>query len=150
MSLSHAARTVVPPGTPTGILRAQLARKTGCNLETIRYYEKVGLLPAPPRSTNGYRVYPPDLVQRLQFILRARDLGFGMEEIHSLLCLTDTGTQTCAEVMEQTEQHLADVRRKIADLQRIEATLADSLSKCSGGTAPDCPILDALQCGGTS
>lgn len=66
-----------------GILRAQLARKTGCNLETIRYYEKVGLLPGPPRSSNGYRVYSPELVQRLQFILRARDLGYAMDEIRS-------------------------------------------------------------------
>ncbi len=72
-----------------GILRAQLARKTGCNLETIRYYEKVGLLPGPPRSSNGYRVYSPELVQRLQFILRARDLGYAMDEIRSLLSLTD-------------------------------------------------------------
>ena len=63
----------------TGLLRAQLAKLTGCNLETIRYYEKVGLLPGPPRSSNGYRVYSPELVQRLQFILRARDLGYAMD-----------------------------------------------------------------------
>lgn len=130
----------------TGLLRAQLAHRTGCNLETIRYYEKVGLLPNPPRRANGYRVYPPDLVQRLQFILRARDLGFAMDEIRSLLSLTDAGTQTCAEVMARTERHLADVRRKIADLQRIAATLAQTLTHCSGDAAPDCPILDALQC----
>ena len=86
-----------------GILRAQLAEKTGCNLETIRYYEKVGLLPPPPRSTNGYRVYSPELVQRLQFILRARELGYAMEEIRSLLSLTDAGTQTCGEVMMRTQ-----------------------------------------------
>ena len=83
----------------TGLLRAQLAKLTGCNLETIRYYEKVGLLPGPPRSSNGYRVYSPELVQRLQFILRARDLGYAMDEIRSLLSLTDTGAQTCAEVL---------------------------------------------------
>lgn len=130
----------------TGILRAQLARLTGCNLETIRYYEKVGLLSDPPRSANGYRVYPPDLVQRLQFIMRARDLGFAVEEIRSLLSLTDAGQQTCAEVMARTQDHLADVRRKMADLQRIEATLMTSLAQCSGDTAPDCPILDALNC----
>ena len=76
----------------TGLLRAQLAKLTGCNLETIRYYEKVGLLPPPPRSANGYRVYSPELTQRLQFILRARDIGFSMEETRSLLALTDTGT----------------------------------------------------------
>lgn len=132
-----------------GLLRAQLARKTGCNLETIRYYEKVGLLPAPPRSANGYRVYSPDLVQRLQFIMCARDLGFAMEEIRSLLSLTDSGEQTCAEVMARTQVHLIDVRCKISDLKRIEATLSDYLAKCSGEAAPDCPIIDALS-GGVS
>ena len=98
-----------------GILRAQLARKTGCNLETIRYYEKVGLLPGPPRSSNGYRVYSPELVQRLQFILRARDLGYAMDEIRSLLSLTDTGAQTCAEVMARALlQRLAAVRGRLS------------------------------------
>ena len=128
----------------TGMLRAQLARKTGCNLETIRYYEKVGLLPPPPRSGNGYRVYSPDLVRRLQFILRARDLGFAMDEIRSLLSLTDTGAQTCAEVMEKTQSHLDDVRCRIADLQRIERTLARTLIDCSGGNEPECAILNVL------
>lgn len=128
-----------------GILRAQLARKTGCNLETIRYYEKVGLLPAPLRSSNGYRVYSPELVRRLQFILRARDLGFAMDEIRSLLSLTDTGTQTCGEVMMRTRSHLDDVRRRIADLQKIEETLAITLDKCTGDDVPECPVLDTLQ-----
>lgn len=127
-----------------GILRAQLARKTGCNLETIRYYEKVELLPAPPRSSNGYRVYPPELVQRLQFILHARDLGFAMEEVRSLLSLADKGEQTCALVMQKTRIHLEDVRRRIAELQRIEAILAATLAECSGKNVPDCPIIDAL------
>jgi MerR family mercuric resistance operon transcriptional regulator len=129
-----------------GILRAQLALKTGCNLETIRYYEKVGLLPPPPRSANGYRVYSPELVQRLQFILRARELGYAMEEIRSLLALTDTGTQTCGEVMVRTQAHLLDVRRRIADLQKIEAILTATMVKCSGGDAPECPVLEALNC----
>lgn len=129
----------------TGILRAQLARLTECNLETIRYYEKVGLLPPPPRSANGYRVYSPDLVQRLHFILRARDLGFAMEEIRSLLSLTDSGMQTCEEVKARTELHLADVRTRIADLMRIETTLKETIRQCSGGTTRDCAIIEALQ-----
>jgi len=127
-----------------GILRAQLARKTGCNLETIRYYEKVGLLPPPPRSANGYRVYSPELVQRVRFILRARDLGFAMEEIRSLLSLTDEGEQTCAHVMKQAQVHLNDVKQRISDLRRIEQVLARTLAECSGEDVPDCPILDAL------
>jgi len=127
-----------------GILRAQLARETGCNLETIRYYEKVGLLPKAPRSSNGYRVYSPELVQRLQFILGARDLGFAMAEIRSLLSLADKGEQTCAQVMHTTRVHVEDVRRRIAELQRIEAILAETLAECTGRNVPDCPIIDAL------
>lgn len=128
-----------------GILRAQLARKTGCNLETIRYYEKVGLLPDPPRNANGYRVYPPDLVGRLQFVMSARDLGFSMEEIRSLLSLTDTGAQTCAEVMAKTQAHLAVVRCRITDLQKIEQTLSQILTECSGENVPQCAILSVLE-----
>lgn len=127
-----------------GLLRAQLARETGCNLETIRYYEKVGLLPEPARSANGYRVYPPSFVQRLRFVLRARDLGFTLDEIRSLFLLTDTGTQTCAEVMARTQVHLADVREKIGDLRRIEATLVATLGQCSGTDGPECAVLEAL------
>src|SRR3546814_313774 len=119
--------------------------KTQTPLATIPYEEKVGLLPAPPRSANGYRVYPPQLVQRLQFILHARDLGFAMEEIRSLLSLTDTGAQTCAEVMAKTQVHLEDVQRKITDLQRIERTLSRTLAECSGENVPECAILEALQ-----
>ena len=128
----------------TGLLRAQLAKRTGCNLETIRYYEKVELLPPPPRSANGYRIYPPELVQRLEFILRARDLGFTMEEIRSLLTLTDTGMQTCTEVRSKTERHLADVRQRIADLMRIEIELNRLAGLCSGESTPECAILDVL------
>ena len=128
----------------SGILRAQLAKKTGCNLETIRYYEKVALLPEPARSANGYRVYPPELVQRLTFILRARDLGFKLDQIRSLLTLTDTGTQTCAEVLSNTEKHLTDVRERIADLNRIETELNRLVGLCSRESTPECAILDTL------
>ena len=128
-----------------GLLRAQVATLTGCNLETIRYYEKVGLLPAPPRRLNGYRVYPQDLIGRLRFILRARDLGFAMEEIRSLLSLTDRGLETCAEVKAKTEAHVTDVRKRIADLRRMERTLATTLRACSGGTVPECAVLAALK-----
>lgn len=127
-----------------GILRAQVAKKTGCNLETIRYYEKVALLPKPSRSANGYRVYSPELVQRLTFILRARDLGFKLDEIRSLLTLTDTGTQTCSEVLSNTERHLTDVRERIADLIRIETELNRLVGLCSRDSTPECAILDTL------
>lgn len=127
-----------------GLQRGELAERTGCNLETIRYYEKIGMMPDPPRTASGYRVYGEIHVSRLRFILRARELGFAIEEIRGLLDLVDGGTQTCAEVQERTERHLADVRTKIADLKRIEKVLAATAAQCSGDDVPECPILDAL------
>ncbi|PPD15172.1 MAG: MerR family transcriptional regulator [Methylobacterium sp.] len=127
-----------------GLRRAKLAERTGCNLETIRYYEKIGMMRDPPRTASGYRVYDESDVRRLRFILRARELGFAIEEIRGLLELVDGGTQTCAEVKKRTERHLADVRAKIADLQRIERVLATTASQCSGEDVPECPVLDAL------
>lgn len=127
-----------------GLKRGELARRTGCNLETVRYYEKIGLLTEPPRTANGYRIYDDSHVSRLHFILRGRELGFAIEEIRGLLDLVDGGTQTCAEVKARTEHHLADVRAKIADLKHIERVLADTAAQCSGGKAPECPVLEAL------
>lgn len=126
------------------IRRGELAKQTGCNLETIRYYEKIGLMAGTPREENGYRSYNEDLVRRLRFILRARDLGFTIDQIRGLLGLTDGGHQTCAEVKTRTEEHLADVRSKIADLRRIERVLATTADRCSGRKVPECPILDIL------
>lgn len=127
-----------------GMKRGQLAQQTGCNLETIRYYEKIGLMPDPPRSASGYRVYDETHVARLRFILRGRELGFSIEELRGLLGLVDGGTQTCAEVQVLTEQHLADVRAKIKDLKRIEKVLAETAAQCSGEEVPECPVLEAL------
>src|SRR5258708_3286277 len=127
-----------------GLHRGELARKTGCNLETIRYYEKIGMMPDPSRTAAGYRVYDQGHVSRLRFILRARELGFSIEEVRGLLTLVDRGTQTCAEVKERTENHLADVRAKIRDLKRIEHILAATAAQCSGDQVPECPVLDAL------
>lgn len=127
-----------------GLQRGELARRTGCNLETIRYYEKIGLLTEPPRSANSYRVYDETHVSRLRFILRGRELGFTIEDIRGLMDLVDSGNQTCAEVKARTEHHLTDVRAKIADLKRIESILARTAAQCSGEAVPECPILDAL------
>lgn len=124
--------------------RADLARATGCNRETIRYYETAGILPPPARTNAGHRTYGGDDVQRLRFILRARELGFSLDDIRGLLGLGDGALRTCAEVKEKTEQHLTEVRAKIADLQRIEAVLSKTASRCSGASVPDCAVLDAL------
>ena len=128
----------------SSLTRGDLARATGCNIETIRYYEKTGLLPDPPRSAAGYRIYSAAHATRLRFILRARELGFSMEDIRGLMGLDDGAAPTCAEVKERTERHLADVRAKIADLRRIESVLAATASRCSGAEVPNCPVLDAI------
>ena len=132
-------------GSKRGLQRAELARLTGCNLETIRYYEKIGILPDPPRTPAGYRVYDVQHVSRLKFILRARELGFSIEETRGLRDLVDGGAQTCAAVKERTERHLTDVRAKIADLRRIEKVLSATAARCSGEDVPDCAVLKTLE-----
>ncbi|EAQ04587.1 Transcriptional regulator [Pseudooceanicola batsensis HTCC2597] len=124
--------------------RSDLARLTGCNLETIRYYENVGLMPDPPRTASGHRRYGAPHVERLNFVMRARDLGFTMEEIRGLLSLVDRGSHTCAEVERMGRHHLDVVRAKIRDLQMIEAVLAGTIARCTGTDTPDCPLLDVL------
>ncbi len=127
-----------------GLRRAELARSTGCNLETIRYYEKIGMMPDPPRTAGGHRIYGNKHESRLRFILRARELDFSLDEVRGLLHLVDGDTHTCAEVKQRTETHLQEVRAKIADLQRIESVLAHTAAQCSGDAVPECPILDEL------
>ncbi|WP_417728448.1 MerR family transcriptional regulator [Roseovarius sp.] len=129
----------------SGITRGELAQATGCNIETIRYYEKTGLLPDPPRTDAGYRIYSAAHATRLRFILRARELGFSMEDIRGLMGLEDGAAPTCAEVKERTERHLADVRAKIADLRRIEKVLSVTAAQCSGEDFPECPVLETLE-----
>ena len=126
------------------IRRGDLARATGCNLETIRYYEKIGIMPDPPRSTKGYRSYDDAHVKRLKFVMRSRDLGFSLEEVRGLLGLVDDRSRTCAEVQIIAEDHLTDVQAKIADLQRIERVLSDTVARCTGDAAPECAVIDAL------
>jgi MerR family mercuric resistance operon transcriptional regulator len=128
----------------SGFTRGDLARATGCNIETIRYYEKTDLLPDPPRTGAGYRIYSTAHATRLRFILRARELGFSTDDVRGLLGLEDGVEPTCAAVLLRTERHLADVRARIADLRRIESVLAETVARCSGMEAPDCPILAAI------
>lgn len=130
--------------TTTPITRGKLAKRFGCHLETVRYYEKIGLLPRPERSAGGYRLYRIEDQRRLRFILRGRELGFSIEELRSLLSLVDSNSYTCGEIHDLTIDHLGAVRRKIADLKRLEHTLSRISDACSGGAAPDCPVIDAL------
>lgn len=127
-----------------GLQRAEFARRTGCNLETVRYYEKIGLLPEPPRSTGGYRTYDTTHERRLRFVLRARELGFSLDEIRDLLRLVEERDQPCAEARAVAATHLDDVRTKIADLKRMERVLKDVVAECANGTLPECPLIETL------
>ena len=126
------------------LTRGTVSKLTGCNIETIRYYEQNGLLPPPPRSEGGHRLYDDYFLRRLNFIRRYRELGFSLEEIRGLLTLVDGGAYTCAEVKDMTEAHLRSVRSKIADLKVIERTLKEMASKCVGDEVPACPVIDVL------
>lgn len=134
-------KSAIPPDNVT---RGRLAQKTGTSIETIRYYEKIGLMPPPRRSGSGYRLYGDAARSRLRFILRGRELGFSIEELRNLLSLVDGGDYTCGEVHEMTVAHLGSVRRKIDDLRRLERTLAEMAAQCEGGAIPECPVIDAL------
>lgn len=122
----------------------ELSKRTGVHIETIRYYERVGLLPDPPRTAGGHRVYGESHLKRLTLIARARDLGFSLREVRALLATAESGSFTCDEMRAMTLDHLASIRAKIADLKRLEATLAEVSAKCRGGSTPECPILDTL------
>ncbi|MFQ5564374.1 MAG: MerR family transcriptional regulator [Parvularculaceae bacterium] len=155
----------------------RLSRHVGVNIETIRYYERAGLLPAPDRTEGGHRVYDKDAALRLNFIKRGRALGFSLDDIRSLPGL-DEGAPTCGEVMSLTQKHLEHVlrnasrrtcsrflfcralypktgshfsecalegvRARIADLEKLEATLSRAFAECEGGDAPACPVIGAL------
>jgi MerR family mercuric resistance operon transcriptional regulator len=121
-----------------------LAKATASNVETIRYYERIGILPPPPRSDGGHRIYGDAHLRRLTFVRRSRELGFTLEQIRGLLALVDGDTYTCAEVQALTLDHIADVRCKIADLKKLEKVLKSMAAQCEGDEVPDCPIIDAL------
>lgn len=122
----------------------ELSRLTGVNIETIRYYEKIKLLPAPLRTEGGHRLYGPRERRTLAFIRRARELGFTLDEIRALLDLGGPGKASCAEVKEIAAHHLDDIRAKIADLKKLERLLASTIAKCSGRKVPECPVVDIL------
>lgn len=124
--------------------RGELAQRSGCNVETVRFYEKRGLLPPPPRTAGGHRDYAREHLKRLTFIRRSRELGFTLDQVRELLGFVDGGDWTCAEVRAMTLEHLADMRRKIADLEKLAQILEDMVAQCDGGAVPECPVVDAL------
>ena len=124
--------------------RGQLAKSTGVKGETIRYYEKCGLLDAPARSAGGHRMYTEDHAGLLKFIRRCRELGFTISEIDGLLGLASAREKTCEQVRQTTAAHLNDVQNKIKDLRKMERTLKDLIGQCEANLSPDCPIIDVL------
>src|SRR5262245_16419589 len=121
-----------------------LSKRSGVNIETIRYYERVKLLSPPPRTANGRRAYDLADIRILVFIRRARELGFSLDEIRALLRLGGPGKASCREVREIAAHHLEEIRSKLHDLRKLERLLATTVARCSGRTAPDCPVLDIL------
>jgi MerR family mercuric resistance operon transcriptional regulator len=121
-----------------------MSAATGVNIETIRYYERIGLMPKPPRSEGGHRVYDATHLKRLAFIRRGRELGFSLDEVRDLLGLARGHGLTCAQVKAMTEQHVIEIRRKVKDLKRLERVLGDLAAQCHGKEVPDCPILEGL------
>lgn len=125
------------------IFIGELSRRTGCNIETIRYYERIGVIPKPARR-GRYRCYRLADVSRLSFARRARELGFPLDEVRKLLHLAVDGRASCSEARELASAHLTDVRGRIADLRRMEAVLAKTVRACDRGTAAGCPLINTL------
>jgi len=117
---------------------------TGVNIETIRYYERIGLVPRQPKSAGGRREYDPVSVKRLSFIRRARDIGFSIEDIRSLLALSEPNHRSCAEVRNIAEIHRDAIMLRVADLNRLQTLLTETINKCSGRKIPHCAVLDML------
>ncbi len=122
----------------------KLSAETGVNIETIRYYERIAIMPAPPRTDGGQRVYGNDHLKRLTFIRRSRELGFSLDEVRALLGLAGGHALTCAEVSDMAQAHIAGIRQKVKDLRKLERVLTDLAARCHGRKVPECPILDAL------
>jgi Cu(I)-responsive transcriptional regulator len=122
----------------------ELAGATGTKAETIRYYERIGLLPEPPRTAGNYRDYSVQHVSRLSFIRRARDLGFSVDQIQALLDLADQKERSCEAVDVIAREHLADVKRRLADLAALRRELESVVGQCRHGTIAECRILEAL------
>jgi MerR family mercuric resistance operon transcriptional regulator len=128
-----------------GLSIGRLAARTGTSPDTIRYYERLGLMPRAPRSAGRHRYFGVTHVQRLLFIRRARALGFSLDAIRSLLSLAAPGRRSCASVRNLAQEHLDDVRARLSELQRLEAALATTVAHCRGDTAPTCAVLSILE-----
>lgn len=129
----------------TGLTIGQLAREAGIGIETVRFYERRGLIEDPPRRESGYRQYPPESVARLRFIRRAKELGFSLDEIGDLLVLRSRPGENRDRVRAKARAKIEDIERRIADLTRMKTTLTELADACAcRRDSDDCPILEAL------
>ena len=129
-----------------GLTIGKVAQSAGLAIDTVRYYEREGLIDKPARSASGYRHFRPDVVARLRFIQQAKDLGFSLKEIRELLSLRVTPGKSCADVKARAEAKIADVEQRIAQLNRMKRALTKLATACSGrGPTSDCPILEAIE-----
>ena len=122
----------------------ELAHATGAKVETIRYYERIGLLPPPARTSGNYRAYAQPHLDRLSFIRRGRDLGFSLDEVRELLRLSDDRERSCSEIDQIARGHSAGVERKLADLTMLRGELRQLIDQCQRGTVAVCRIIEAL------
>jgi Hg(II)-responsive transcriptional regulator len=143
-------------GTVMAALRtAQVAKLAGVNVETLRFYERKGILPQPPRRSSGYREYPPETVERVRFIKRAQELGFSLKEVQDLLALRETAGAKSGRVRKVAEARLEEIGDKIRDLEAMRQSLTELLSACDGKKpVSSCPIIESLsgcpRCRGTA
>lgn len=128
------------------LTRGQLARRTGVGIETVRFYERKGLLEDPPRTRAGYRMYDEDAVRRLRFIRRAKELGFTLGDIRELISLRLDPDAECADVQPRAEEKLGEITEKIRDLKRMAAGLEELVAACEQNERSlECPLLEALE-----
>ncbi len=127
-----------------GYMIGEMSRKTGVNIETIRYYERIAIMPKPDRTEGGNRQYNVEQLKRLFFIRRSRELGFSIAEIRALLEMVDQNDFSCSEVHDLTVVHLASVKEKVASLKKLEKALSTMIAQCNRGDVPNCPIVDTL------
>ena len=133
---------------PAGLTIGALSKATGCKIETIRYYERIGVMPDPPRTAGGHRIYATEHLKRLGFVRRSRELGFTLDEVRVLLNLADGGEDSCEKVRRLTLDHADEIVRRMADLKKMEVILRDMAARCNTDVVPDCPIIDALSAAG--
>ncbi len=129
---------------------SQVAKGANVNVETIRYYEKLGLISKPPRTEAGYRQFPSEVIQRIKFIKRAQELGFTLLEVSKLLVVSDGGDYNCYDIQQFATKKLEEIEQKMRDLEKIKSILQDLSNKCPGQGSPinKCPILEEFKEGG--